>query len=50
MLVATDNLVCRISLGAISENGAMLDQSLVCKKAICNENVCVRITKVNSEN
>ena len=49
MLVATNNLVGGIGLRAISEDGAMLDQSLVCKKAICNENVCARITNVNSE-
>jgi len=49
MLVATYNLVGGVSLGAIGEDGAMLDQSLVCKETTCDENIRVRITNMNSE-
>jgi len=48
-LVATYNLVGGVSLGTVSKNGAMLDQSLVCKETTCDENISVRITNMNSE-
>jgi len=48
-LVATYNLGGGVSLGAISEDGAMLDQSLVCKETTCDENMSVRITQMNTE-
>lgn len=48
MLVAANDPLCGIGLGSISEGGAVLDQCLVCKEAVGNENVCVR-THLESE-
>lgn len=50
MLVTTNDLGGGIGFGAISEDSTMLNQSLMRKKTICNENICVRIiTKLKSE-